>query len=191
MKQKLNFVSGTAVMLCVLAIAGCKPDVQSATPPATAPVVALPPAATADEVKSLRTEVLLLKARVASLASGEITVSSVETNYAIAKTDFGPFTVSVLGMSPYLDGFTAKLRIGNLTSANFNGVKVTASWGPPLAAGFEEYLNKRKNKEVGLTTTLNAGTFTDISVALTPAKPEEVKEFDVGLKLDQLSLRVK
>ena len=94
-------------------------------------------------------------------------------------------------MSPYLDGFTAKLRIGNLTSANFNGVKVTASWGPPLAAGFEEYLNKRKNKEVGLTTTLNAGTFADISVALTPAKPEEVKEFDVGLKLDQLSLRAK
>lgn len=42
-----------------------------------------------------------------------------------------------------------------------------------------------------LTTKLMSGSFTDVDVVLTPAKPEDIKSFSVGFELNQLELRVR
>jgi len=82
------------------------------------------------QITELKSELLVLQIRVSALESGEATVSTEEEGYDIAKTKFGPFTVSCSGATPYLDGFKVKLRIGNLTNAKFNGAKLNICWGP-------------------------------------------------------------
>jgi hypothetical protein len=145
------------------------------------------------QIKELRSDLFLLQYRVSALESGEATVSTEEEAYDIAKTKFGPFTVSSRGATPYLDGFKIKLRIGNLTNAKFNGAKLNISWGPPYDnknSNYEEWSKNQKKKTVDLTTSFSPGAFNDIEIALTPAKAEEIKSFTVGIELNQLALRV-
>lgn len=85
-----------------------------------------------NQIKELRSDLFALQFRVLALESAEATVSTEEEGYDIAKTKFGPFTVSCRGATPYLDGFKVKLRIGNLTNAMFNGAKLNISWGPHI-----------------------------------------------------------
>ena len=84
------------------------------------------------------------------------------------------------------------VKPGQGQSANFNGAKLTVSWGPPFDdKNPGEYFKNQKKKEFSVTNQFSSGAFTDLEVALTPAKPEEVKTFSVGIKLDQLALRVR
>lgn len=194
--------SGISVLACVLLV-GCyqdaptSPPANETKPPSTDHSVAV------DELKELRSEINQLRRRISSLEASEATVSTEEEGYDVARTKFGPLIVSTRSATPYLDGYKVTLRIGNLTSANFNGVKLNLAWGiprvktdAPLHAGlddFDEWLKwhkLQKKKEVALTTTLDSGAFIDIEVTLTPAKPEEIKSFTVGFELDQLQLRV-
>lgn len=127
-----------------------------------------------------------------ALESGDATVSTEEEGYDVARTKFGPFTVSTRGATPYLDGFKVKLRIGNLTNANFNGAKLKVAWGPPFnAQNVEEWSNAQKTKEIDMTTQFRSGAFTDVEIALTPAKADEIKSFTVGIELNQLALRTR
>ena len=145
-----------------------------------------------EQIKKLRSDLFVLQFRVSALESGEATVSTEEEGYGVAKTKFGPLTVSTRGATPYLDGFKVKLRIGNLTNANFNGAKLNVAWGPPFdEKNLEEWSKNQKKKEIDLTTHFLSGAFTDVEIALTPAKAEEIKSFTVGIELNQLSLRVR
>lgn len=56
---------------------------------------------------------------------------------------------------------------------------------------YEEWNKNRKKKTVDLTTNFPPGAFNDIEIAMTPAKPEEIKSFTVGIELNQLALRVR
>ena len=133
-----------------------------------------------------------MKSRVQTLESGEATVSTEEQGYDVSRTKFGPFTVSTRGATPYLDGYKVKLRIGNLTNANFNGAKLKLGWGPQYDSQKpEEWEKSQKKREISITNMLASGSFTDVEVVLTPAKPEEIKSFTVGFELDQLQLRVR
>lgn len=67
-----------------------------------------------EQIKKLRSDLFMLQFRVSALESGEASVSTEEEGYGVAKTKFGPLTVSTRGATPYLDGFKVKLRIGNL-----------------------------------------------------------------------------
>jgi hypothetical protein len=145
------------------------------------------------QITELKSELLVLQIRVSALESGEATVSTEEEGYDIAKTKFGPFTVSCSGATPYLDGFKVKLRIGNLTNAKFNGAKLNICWGPRFDSEkikYEEWSKNQKKKTINLTDSFTPGSFKDIEVALTPAKAEEIKFFTVGIELNQLALRV-
>lgn len=177
----------------VTTVGGC--GGQSAPTTADQP----PAAATAEQIQELRKEVTrlavetyFLKSRVESLESGQATASTEEQGYDIARTKFGPFTVSTRGVTPYLDGFKVKLRVGNLTNADFNGAKLKLAWGPPFDGNsHEEWEKAQKKKEMSVTNRFASGSFTDVEVILTPAKPEEIKSFAVGFELDQLQLRVR
>jgi hypothetical protein len=146
-----------------------------------------------NQIKELRSDLFVLQFRVSALESGEATVSTEEETYDIAKTKFGPFTVSSRGATPYLDGFKVKLRIGNLTNAKFHGAKLNIAWGPPYdnkKSNYEDWSKNQKKKTIDLTTSFSPGAFNDIEIALTPAKAEEIKAFTVGIELNQLALRM-
>ena len=143
-------------------------------------------------VSRLEVQRLLLESRIESLESGVATVSTEEQGYSIARTQFGPFTVSTRSATPYLDGYKIKLRFGNLTNADFSGAKLNLGWGPPIE-GMEHdaWKSAQKQREVSVTNQFRSGSFTDLEVILTPAKPEEVRSFTVGLELNRLELRVR
>lgn len=183
-------ISKIAILVFIgcLTLTGCNQETRSPPPSPSAPKVP----DNSEELRKLQTDLLVLQFRVDALESKDASVSTEEQAYGIAKTNFGAFTISARAVTPYLDGYKIKLRIGNLTSANFNGAKITVSWGPPLDKGnFSEYFKNQKKKEFSVTNQFSSGAFTDLEVALTPAKPEEVKTLSVGIQLDQLSLRVR
>ncbi len=187
--------SGAFVLVCLLLVS-CEKDVP-ASPTASD---AQPPSVSVADLEKLSTQIDSLQKRVMALESGEATVSSEKEGYDIARTKFGPFTVAVGNATPYLDGYKVTLRVGNLTNANFNGVKLNIAWGiPRLFETLNDHSFKEwakwdrllKKKEFAVTTTLESGAYTDIEVNLTPAKPEEIKSFKVSFELDQLELRVR
>lgn len=184
----LGNIKITAVFLMgMLVFTGCN---KSGPVPQSAPAPA-PPSPISEKIDKLNNQVLFLRFRLDALESGEASISSEDKWYGIANTKFGAFTVSVLSVVPYLDGFKVKLQFGNLTSAHFHGAKITVDWGLPL---FDENgptgnTERHKKKEFTVLNQFSPGSFTNTEVILTPAKPEEVKKLSVGIDLNQLSMR--
>jgi hypothetical protein len=149
-------------------------------PPPFAPADNIEKQKTIEErVTGLEVAVNNLNNRISNIDSIRAYVSTEDEGYGIAKTKHGSFTVSCEGVTPYLDGYKVKLSIGNLTSATFNGFKLIVR---PHAIGKED-------KEYNLTNTLAPGSYTHVTISVTPAKPDEIKRLMVGLELDQISLR--
>lgn len=179
----------TALFISGVLVVGCN---QGSSTPATASPQPNSTSEIGEQIKNLRSELFGLELRLSALESGDASVSTEEEGYDVAKTKFGPFTVSTRGAVPYLDGFKVKLRIGNLTNANFNGAKLNVAWGPPLTEkNAEEWSMNQKRKKIDLTTRFLSGAFTDVEIVLTPAKAEEIKSITIGIELNQLSLRAR
>lgn len=190
-----SWQSAMALLMSGALIAGCNQGATIATSPNKSQQTAATLTSTSElseQIKKLRSDLFGLQFRVSALEAGDATVSTEEEGYDVAKTKFGPFTVSTRGATPYLDGFKVKLRIGNLTNADFNGAKLNIAWGPPFDEknfNFEEWSKNQKKKGVDLTTRFRSGAFTDVEIVLTPAKAAEIKSFTVGIELNQLALR--
>ncbi|MEI7464286.1 MAG: hypothetical protein WCJ87_02995 [Burkholderiales bacterium] len=181
----------TFVVPLVLSLAACGRPTEQATPA----VAASGPTSETElrgDIQKLTWAVALLKTRVSALESGDATISTEDQGYDVARTKFGPFTVSVRGVTPYLDGHKVKIRIGNLTNASFDDPKLKLSWGPAFDAEKpDDWEKNQKKREVSLTESLLSGSFTDVEVILTPSKPEDIKSISVGFELDKLKLRVR
>jgi hypothetical protein len=132
-----------------------------------------------------------------SHVSSQAEVSTEEQVYAVSMTQFGAFTVVSKGVSPYLDGYKVRLLIGNLTSANFSGGKINISWGLPfpdfdsktLTDDLEKYQKSQKQKEFEVTNDFPGGSYTELELSLTPAKPDEIKRISVGVNFTTMWLR--
>lgn len=189
-----RFTLAVSFVFASILIAGC--EKQMPTPPTASQltdITALKAAVNDDlpaQIKKLQSNLYELNSKVAGLGVQAGTVTADSQSYTIVSTRHGPFTVALVGLTPYLDGYKAKLRVGNMSSAIFKGAKIDASWGPLISAGVDDYLKNRKNKEFDLSTEFKGQSFTEFEIALSPAKPDEVKEIDIGLDFNVVSLRV-
>lgn len=133
----------------------------------------------------------LLSERVDGIFNTPARMSVEDKGYGIARTPYGTLTISAVNTSPYLDGYKIALSIGNLTSATLKGAEVSVVWGLPLDLNnFQAYQKSRKSKKFKVTNDFPSGAYTDVEVALTPAKPEEIKTISVGVAFDTISLRI-
>lgn len=153
------------------------------------------------EINSLeKVQSLLMEFAVNLSESGYVKVSTEADNYSTAKTNFGNFPVIAGKVEPYLDGYKVHLRVGNITTASFNGAKVTVKWGlepnpymiaENLVEGYDP-LNivkkKQKSKEFDISNIFRPGSYCGFDVILSPAKPEEVKAIYVKLSFSRISL---
>jgi hypothetical protein len=186
----LTFHKSPILLLAILS-AACSQKTEQVSP-ANAASAPSSEAKLRDELQQLKWDLYFLKSRVNTIEAGDATISTEEHGYDVARTKFGPFTVSARGVTPYLDGHKVKLRIGNLTNANFSDAKLKLSWGPPFDQNrLDEWEKNQKKREVKLNENLVSGSFTDVEVILTPSKPEDIKSFSVGFELDKLQLRVR
>lgn len=124
-------------------------------------------------------------------------VEAGEEGYSVIRTQFGAFLVDYQKSEPFGAGFQVVLRIANLTSATFDGLKLHVEYGPTLVKNkegkstpdqYKTYYDAKRNKDFTLTDRLIAGRWNYIKLAFTPAKAEDVGELSVKLDLDRLTL---
>lgn len=103
------------------------------------------------------------------------TISCTQTGADMAHTAMGAFPVACENVSPYLDGYKVKLRIDNITYAEYDGVDVHISYGDKFQLTDDETS----------TAVLRPGHSNYLTVTLSPAKSADVKAIMVNLKFSK------
>ena len=137
-----------------------------------------------EKIKSLESDIALLKFQMSLYEEEDASISTEEITYSTAKNNFGSFPVVARKVEPYLDGYKVRIEVGNMTTASFNGAKVTVKWGTPSQNPYIDQLQNQKKKELDLTTTFLPGSYGGFDVILSPAKPEEIKRIYVSQKIE-------
>lgn len=158
-----------------------------------------------DRLGKLEIENAQLKGRIASLEYSQKFIFSrlntIDTQkasitegagYGVAKTPHGSVIITASGIQPYLDGYKVTLNIGNPSMISFSGSEIEVDWGLPWDTKdktLAEIEKTRRTKKFSVAKDFPAGFYTPIEVALTPAKPAEVKTIEVGIEWNRVSLR--
>lgn len=100
----------------------------------------------------------------------------------------GFFLVSVRGAQPYLDGYKVVLGIGNPTCAIYEGIKISASWGPRGRLDNPGFFSKGRKLDVGFAGRLEPGRWNDIEFVLPSTQPHELGEFRVAIETEMVTL---
>lgn len=143
-------------------------------------------------VEDLKNKTSLHDAQLEAVDEADAIVSE-GGNYGIAKTRQGIFLVSIEKLEPYLDGYKATLHIGNISTLTMLGGDFVVKWGLPWNTPNKKLTDiwaSRKSKKFTFAQNFPVGSYTAIEVALTPAKPEEVKTLNVAISWNRVSLRL-
>lgn len=120
-----------------------------------------------------------------------------EPKYALARNSFGIFPVTYNRAVPYLDGHKVYLDIGNPTNIRFVGATIKVNYGAPAPRNTDgkidftkwaDYRAARKNYETDVTNEFAPGWYTTLELTITPSRPEEVRELEVGVQFNSLKL---
>jgi len=155
------------------------------------------------EIRSLRRDLLKVQARESRYDS--VSLDPTEKGYGRIDTSSGFFLIAVHSVEPYLDGYKLHLRIGNPTAARYNGFKLTVSWQKPypeqrqgesddeLSKRQEQWLQEQPHqKEFSFTETLQPSSWNSVSLIVSPATAEEIKELTItSMETDQVVLAVR
>jgi hypothetical protein len=148
--------------------------------------------------------------------SKEIGIDPTTSKFSISDIGIGKLLVSFIDAEPYLDGFKVILHIGNPNAAKIEGLTINANWsseksfkkdsneadkitgnfpGSAMAAR-DNMINattpQRANKKwrkFSITDVLNPGSWTKVSINVTPATAEEIKTLRLLLDATTVSLR--
>jgi Protein of unknown function (DUF3251) len=126
----------------------------------------------------LNSQVFLLQ-----YANNSVSVSPQEKGYGLLKTPFGTLLISTESVEPYLDGFKIHLKIGNPTSAHFNGFSLICS--SYQTTNFFTTLQTFTN---AVTDSLTPGYWTPIDFILAPSDMDRVRNTTVSIELNQINL---
>lgn len=116
---------------CCLICVGCNQQPQQSVTPQEWASLQTQISVLASQVQSLNEKIDAIPPPLAQPSDVEpALVSATEPGYGLARTKLGPVAVSVEGVEKYLDGYKVRLKLGNLTSGTFGGVKLRVNWGP-------------------------------------------------------------
>lgn len=174
------------IALAALVLSGCaeKAALDAATLKAEAAEAAA--SAAKGELEKLKERLTDLELQHALSQASGASVSTDSRLYGVANTTQGKVLVVVDSVTPYLDGFKVRLRIGNLMSANFDGAKLTVVHAREKASPTD--LPGVETKEIQVTDTFRAGAWTNTEVVLTPVKASQIKRLNVGVEFDNVRL---
>jgi hypothetical protein len=116
-------------------------------------------------------------------ANNSVSITPDEKGYGLLKTPFGNLFISTESIEPYLDGYKIHLKIGNPTSAHFNGFSLICSTYQTTNVNgtFHAFTND-------FTDELSAGYWTPVDFVLAPASMEDVRNASVSVQLNQIDL---
>jgi hypothetical protein len=91
--------------------------------------------------------------------------------YQLIETDIGRLTVMLSDVQPYANGSRVTIQLGNPLSATVNGGAADFEWGQWDS---RQLPIKRDSRRVTFTTSLRAGTWTNVRVVLEGVPPGEL-----------------
>ena len=111
-------------------------------------------------------------------------------------TSSGFFLISCLDAKPFLQGYKVILKIGNPSSAIYNGFKIKAKWGRKFdykktssgGPNYEDWKKSLREKETSYVNDLKPASWNRIELILSPAKSEELEHIELSLQTGVVSL---
>lgn len=165
------------------------------------------------EIANLQSQVIELQKRVDALDAtlkwdeyllsnkqdrhDSITLNLTEHTFQRLDTDTGFFLISVEEVVPYLNGYKLRLKIGNPSSADYAGPKITVKWNKQYPydkytqASFEEWQKAGQEKDASLTDILASGSWNKVEVIIAPATVEQLGFVTLTMSTDTVRLLTK
>jgi hypothetical protein len=122
---------------------------------------------------------------------------SASAGFSRVDANLGTFAVSMQDVRPYGDGIRVRANLGNLTSATFDGVELSVTWGArsPYASTdtvtaevYEAWRASLRETTVRLTDNLRPGHWNPVSFLLPATDLRHFGYIEVGIVTDRISL---
>jgi len=151
------------------------------------------------EIRNLRQQVFQLKGKVSRYES--ISLDPTEKGYSRINTSSGFFLIAVRDTKPYLDGYRLSLAVGNPSTVRYDGFKLAVSWQAPIpkqkdeesseqySKRLDEWSQGGHEKEFTFTETLRPSSWNRISIVISPATAEDLKQLTIdSMETDRVIL---
>jgi hypothetical protein len=113
--------------------------------------------------------------------------------------NFGSFAVSLADVEAYGDGVRVKVSLGNLSAADFSGVKLALRYGrrqPNVTVGNENWASSYQawdaslqSKEHAVVSRVEAGSWNPIPVILPGIEPKDFGFLEIRITTNTVHLR--
>lgn len=145
--------------------------------------------ALAKKVAALQIELWDLEAKVS--AYDEAPVSCDEYGWVRVDADAGIFLVQCENAQPYLQGYKIWLSVGNLGSATYPNVTLTAEWTADSGPNADILGDPTKIRRVveHLNQDIQPGTWNRVELILAPATAAQLSHLRISLATPTISLR--
>ena len=147
-----------------------------------------------EQIQSLQNDVYTLQGLAVRYSTASFDPAS-PAQYQRIDTDGGTFLVSILSVTPYVDGFRVTCNFGNPSSATYKGFKLTAKWGPrrdlvqkEKTMTYGQWQATLREKEISLTETLQPASWNPRSFVLSPAKADEFGYLELSMETNSITL---
>lgn len=114
------------------------------------------------------------------------------SGYQYISTNVSPIIVSFVDVSPIGDGAKIRLKIGNLSTATYAGVRLDVSYNtrmPEDATLIAGWSAKTRDVSANDSSSLPPGAWSTVEASLPGIKPDRLGYITVKAHLDNLSLR--
>lgn len=108
--------------------------------------------------------------------------------------DTGFFLISCKDAEPYIDGYKIIISVGNPFAGTYSNTKFKVKWGKKPTKKLEnddEYRNWRNtlfSKQIDVADDIRAGSWNNVELILTPAKPEDIGHIEITAESPIVSL---
>jgi hypothetical protein len=109
-------------------------------------------------------------------------------------TEVGSLLILLDDVSPYLNGYKVRLRIGNPSDADFADVKIKTKWSKQYQwdkydeVSYKEWESHLHEGETSLAYDLQAGAWNKVELILIPAAPEELGYLSVSVEANSVKM---
>jgi hypothetical protein len=135
------------------------------------------------DVKKDEEAVLFLLARITDTnGATPASLSGTTKGFELAKTEYGSFLVSLVGVEPYLDGYRVTLSIGNPLDADVTDGTISIKFGTSPA-------NALSTVSQAIDEPIAGGHWTNVVIVVAPAKAEQLEYMGVSLNPTGMLLR--
>jgi len=147
-----------------------------------------------NRVVKLDNRIRALDYQMSEVFKSSVTIDTSSSGFQPVNTPVGKLLVTTKDVSRYLDGYKVTLEIGNPLTASISTCDIEANWFITLVRtnkgwNFEEHIASQKTNTFNLATPFPAGYWTEITLNVTPATDQEIKNLSLSFTPHILNLK--